>query len=223
MNWTAGNYLSLQRVRQAPPWQSVLRQCPQASHRSRLCQSDQELLDASKYLWNGKWKWVLLRGWMSYSFPCLHFFRFFWTTALIQSHNIFGQFLSKVAVDADIREKANDIKKSWEEVFFFKYKDLRFRASTYRSRLTWVWEKTPLRGSWPSAKWRRRTTWTWKPPGGSECWQAWTLIKFCKHFLSQVLEETVGRRQEEWAWTHRKEAWGIQNGQEEDFRAQHRL
>ena len=52
-------------------------------------------------------------------FPCLNFFRFFWTTALIQSHNIFGQFLSKVAVDADIREKANDIKKSWEEVFFF--------------------------------------------------------------------------------------------------------
>ena len=160
---------------------------------------------------------------MSYFFPCLNFFRFFRTTALIQSHNIFGQFLSNVAVDADIREKANDIKKSWEEVFFFKYKDLRFRASNYRSRLTWVWEKTPLRGSWPSAKWRRRTTWTWKPQGGSECWQAWALIKFCKHILWQVLEETVGRRQEEWAWTHRKETWGIQTGQEEDLRAQHRL
>ena len=36
-------------------------------------------------------------------FHALIFFRFFWTTALIQSHNFFGQFLSKVAVDADIR------------------------------------------------------------------------------------------------------------------------
>ena len=220
MNWTAGNYLSLRRVGQAPPWQSILRKCPQDSHRSRLCQSDQELLDASKYLWNGKWKWVLLRGWMSYSFPCLHFFRFFWTTALIQSHNIFGQFLSKVAVDADIREKANDIKKSWEEVFFFKYKDLRFRASNYRSRLTWVWEKTPLRGSWPSASWLRRWTWTWRPPGGCWCWKTCCTVKL---FALQVFEEKVGEWKKEWSSTHWRWARRVQAGEEEDIRAGLRL
>ena len=85
---------------------------------------------------------------------------------------------------------------------------------------TWVWEKTPLRGSWPSASWRRRWTWTWRPPGGCRCWKACCTVKL---FALQVFEEKVGQWKKEWSSTHWRWARRVQAGEEEDIRAGHRL
>ena len=83
------NHLSLWCLGWASSLKPLLRQCPQAPHRSRLFQPDQKLLDGCKP--NAK-----------------RILRQFWF--------VFAQYLSNVALDAGLRETANDIKKNWGEV-----------------------------------------------------------------------------------------------------------
>ena len=51
----------------------------------------------------------------------------------------------------------------------------------------------------------------------------WLWQSFFKPILLQVFEEEVRGWKEEWSWTHWRRAWGVQDGQKKDRRAEHCL
>ena len=194
--WLAGDYLGLWCLGRTASFKPLLCQRPQTPHRSWLCQSDQKLLDGCK--------------WISRQFWLRLFFNYHWF--------VFAQYLSNVALDAGLRETANDIKKNWGEVDIW-HDAISFYDGLYICRwtLTWAWEKTLLRGFLPSASWKRQSTWTWRPLGSLlACVLQW-------HFCLQVLEEDIGSWKEERARTCWGRAGRVQAGEEEDLWAWDRL